>query len=383
MVATLPGRTQGLGLITEPLLADLHLDRVTYASFNLWATLIGALFCIPFGRWMDRRGARAVLTVIVAALGVTVVAMAHISTPALLFLGITLTRGFGQSALSVASLARVGKWFDVNLPKAMGIYSLLVGIGFVIAFPSVGAAVLAKGWRFAWLAIGIALLIIAPILWLFVRDRFAVTAAAETDRNDFDLRRALRHPAFWIFAISSSIYGLVASGISLFNQSILEQRGFDASVFHTTLVIVTLVGLACNFAAGYLATRYNIRSIMGVGMFVLMLSLFGLPNVRTFTHVVLYAIAMGAAGGVVTVVFFTIWGQVFGKTHLGRIQGGAQMMTVFASAVGPLILAETFQRTGSYDGMFYSLGVIVGILGMLCWLAPLPRREPAGHAQPA
>src|SRR3712207_6874179 len=32
MVGTLPGRTQGLGLITEPLLADLRLDRVTFAD---------------------------------------------------------------------------------------------------------------------------------------------------------------------------------------------------------------------------------------------------------------------------------------------------------------------------------------------------------------
>src|SRR5688572_8611147 len=44
MVGTLPGRTQGLGLITEPLLADLGLSRVAYAQVNLIATLIGALF---------------------------------------------------------------------------------------------------------------------------------------------------------------------------------------------------------------------------------------------------------------------------------------------------------------------------------------------------
>jgi hypothetical protein len=35
MLATLPGRTQGLGLITEPLLGDLRLDRVSYATINL------------------------------------------------------------------------------------------------------------------------------------------------------------------------------------------------------------------------------------------------------------------------------------------------------------------------------------------------------------
>ena len=43
MVATLPGRTQGLGLVTEPLIADFEVDRVHAidAAINLWATLIG------------------------------------------------------------------------------------------------------------------------------------------------------------------------------------------------------------------------------------------------------------------------------------------------------------------------------------------------------
>ena len=40
MVGTLPGRTQGLGLITEPLLRDLGLGRVAYAQINLVATLV-------------------------------------------------------------------------------------------------------------------------------------------------------------------------------------------------------------------------------------------------------------------------------------------------------------------------------------------------------
>src|SRR5262252_7708696 len=59
MLATLPGRTQGLGLITEPMLRDLGLDRVTYANINLWATLLGAAICLPIGRLFDRVGLRA------------------------------------------------------------------------------------------------------------------------------------------------------------------------------------------------------------------------------------------------------------------------------------------------------------------------------------
>ena len=34
MLATLPGRTQGLGLITEPMLRDLQLDRVYVREYR-------------------------------------------------------------------------------------------------------------------------------------------------------------------------------------------------------------------------------------------------------------------------------------------------------------------------------------------------------------
>src|SRR5438128_9899975 len=113
---------------------------------------------------------------------------------------------------------------------------------------------------------------------------------------------------------------------------------------------------------------------MGIGMAVLAASLLMLPVVHTFSHVVAYAVTMGVAGGVVTVIFFSVWGQVFGRSHLGRIQGCAQMITVFASALGPLLLARTFQRTGSYDVMFYGLSLVVVILGGCAWFVALPGR---------
>jgi hypothetical protein len=58
MVATLPGRTHGLGFITEPLLHDLAIDRVVYGTINFAATLLGAVFCLPFGWLVDRFGVR-------------------------------------------------------------------------------------------------------------------------------------------------------------------------------------------------------------------------------------------------------------------------------------------------------------------------------------
>ena len=384
MVGTLPGRTQGLGLITEPLIADLRIDRVSFATINLWATLIGALFCLPCGRMVDRFGSRIVVTGVLAALGATVLAMSGAAGWIALAAAITLTRGFGQSALSVVSLALVGKWFGRNLNYAMGVYSVLVGIGFIAAFPSVGSAVLAFGWRAAWSGVGYALLLVlTPVAWLVVRDGPAdrgieFDGEAVTDEqaaaNEATLGEALRSPAFWIFALSSSMFGLVYSGISLFNQSILQERGFDASVFHTVLVVSTMLGLAANFGGGWLAMRWPIQRLMGVGMAMLGGALIGLPMVRTYAHVMLYGVAMGVAGGVVTVVFFSVWGRAYGRRHLGKIQGCAQTMTVFASAAGPLLLAGTLERTGSYDVIFRGLAVVVAALGIACWRVRMPAR---------
>src|SRR5215212_2924157 len=78
MVGTLPGRTQGLGLITESLLKDLQIDRVLFAQINLWATLAGALFCFGIGRMIDRAGSRVVLTTVVLALGTVVLLMSGV-----------------------------------------------------------------------------------------------------------------------------------------------------------------------------------------------------------------------------------------------------------------------------------------------------------------
>src|SRR5215831_15541989 len=72
MLATLPGRTQGLGLITEPLLGDLGIERVSYATINLWATLLGAVFCFPMGYLIDRFGLRITSTATVLMLGLVV-----------------------------------------------------------------------------------------------------------------------------------------------------------------------------------------------------------------------------------------------------------------------------------------------------------------------
>ncbi len=378
MVGTLPGRTQGLGLITEPLLRDLQVDRVLFAQINLWATLIGALFCLGIGRLIDRFGSRVVLSAVALALGAVVLAMSGAHGVLWLALLITLSRGLGQSALSVVSLTIVGQWFVRRISLAMSVYTVVLSIGFMVAFPVVGAAVVGSGWRAAWAGVGaMLLLLLVPAAWLFVRrtpedcgialDGERQPEGEPVARQGATLRQALSTPAFWVFGLASSVYGLTASGIALFNESILAERGFDPATYHRSLAVTALTALAGNFLGGWLVSKGSMNRLMALAMGLLAGALLALPQVSTQAHVAAYAVVMGLAGGFVMVIFFTFWSQAFGRAHLGKIQGAAQSLTVLASAVGPLLLAECVARTGSYATMFYLLAVVVAVLGAAAW----------------
>ena len=394
MVGTLPGRTQGLGLITEPLLADLGLDRVTYAAINFWATMIGAAGALGIGRAIDRFGSRYVLSTVAVALGGVVACMSQTTSVSGLAIWVTLTRALGQSALSVISLAMVGQWFVRGIDTAMAGYSIVMSIGFMIAFPVVGSLVQQSGWRAAWLSIGVTLVaVLAPLAYLVVRptpeamglapDGARWPAPSVTDesarRRDalegHTWRAALRTAAFWMFAIGAALYGLVASGIGLFNESILNERGFDAGVYYQSLVVTAMTALAGNFLGGWLARRVRLGLLLAAALAILAAGLAALPHVATITHVMLWATAMGLGGGLVMVLFFSVWARVYGRRHLGRIQGIAQAMTVLASALGPLVLAWWVDRTGSYAAMFRILAGVVGITAVGALVTPMPQAE--------
>jgi MFS family permease len=422
MVGTLPGRTQGLGLVTEPLLTDLQIGRVDYAQLNLWATLIGSAAAIGIGRFIDRFGSRVVLAAVAALLGTTVCLMSRVTSFTELAIAVTLTRALGQSALSVVSIAMVGQWFVRRIDMAMAIYSVALSIGFMAAFPIVGSLVQSRGWRPAWFAVGVTILAcLAPVALLLVRrnpesiglwpdgaerrtkNEELRTTNEELRTNNEELRtanenaepgtgnlepaaftlgEAISTAAFWVFAAGAALYGLVASGIGLFNESILAERGFGPNIYYQTLVVTAMTGLAGNFIGGWLSRFVSLNRLMAMSLLVLTAGLVALPHISTIAMAMAWATMMGLGGGLVMVLFFSVWPRVYGRRHLGRIQGVAQAMTVFASAVGPLLLAATVERTGSYAAMFYLLAATVGVFAAAAALVPMPPQV-ANSAIPA
>ena len=365
MLATLPGRSHGLGLVTEPLLKDLQLSRDSFAQINLWATLGGALVCLPVGAWLDRCGLKTGALVLLPSLAIVVLVMSSMHVAVLgLFILVLLTRAFGQGAMSVLSLAVAGRAFKHNSGAAAGSYAVLMSVLFMIAFVIVGGVVHDSGWRIAWRDIGIGLLVLLPVtLWL--RNASAEKQTEAGTDADLTLAQCLRIPAFWAYSAGISAFAAISTATGLFNQALLEERGFDQKMAYHFLAGSAIIALLGQMVCGAGLRWRPIRFWLGGALFVQAAALASYKFIHTSAGMWTLAALMGLSGGIITVAFFAIWGDSFGKRHLGRIQGVAQMCTVLASALGPLLLERGAVFLHSYANTLMIAAPICVLLGLL------------------
>jgi predicted MFS family arabinose efflux permease len=191
------------------------------------------------------------------------------------------------------------------------------------------------------------------------------------------LREALHTGAFWVFAVSAAAFNLIFTGVTTFAEAIVrEQQYYDQTTFLRAGMTLAAGGLVANFAGGYAARKMPHGRLMALGMLTVAAALLVLPLGRSSAALFTYAMLMGLAGGVVTVVFFGCWTKAFGRAHLGKIQGAAQVMTVLASALGPVLLALGERRNGSISATFLWMAPAVAALALACWFVPVPVAAP-------
>lgn len=376
MSATLPGRTYGLGLIKEPLRADLGISDLRFNVLNFWAIVLGAIVVIPVGWLIDRLGTRAVLAGVTALLATSVFLMSRVTSEWGLFATLTLVRGLGQGALSVVAIALVGKWFRRRAGMAMGVFTVLLAPGFVAPIFVVGEIVKQSGWRVAWIDIGLALLCgLLPLGWVLARSSpEAVGVPADDPVADdgpsrpMTLWAALRTPAFWVYTAAATVFNLTFSALTLDNQSLLTEHGLDGKEANDLVLgVLMLSGLPVNVLTGWLARRLSLGKLLAIGVAILTASLAFFPSIASLGGAAVYAVLLGAAGGVITVIFFAVYGHTYGRTHLGSIQAAVQVLSVLASATGPVILAVCREQFGKSDTFFYGFAVVTAVLMLAAW----------------
>jgi sugar phosphate permease len=193
--------------------------------------------------------------------------------------------------------------------------------------------------------------------------------------NDLTLAQSIRIPAFWAYCFGIAAFAGIAAATGLFNEAILAERGFNQEAFHHFLAGSSLIALIGQIICGIGMRRLPIRFWLGGALIVQAVALALFRVITTSTGMWTVAALMGLSGGIITVAFFAIWGDSFGKRHLGRIQGVAQTCSVLASALGPLLLERGVRFLHGYANTLIVAAPVCVLLGLLV-LTLRPRPVP-------
>jgi hypothetical protein len=169
------------------------------------------------------------------------------------------------------------------------------------------------------------------------------------------------------------LFGLAFSAITLDNELLLKERSISGEkVDQTILGTLFVTGLLANLMAGGLTKKVPLPKLFAGGSLALAGSLIAFPFVTTLDEAIGYATMLGVSGGIITVVYFAIYGHYYGREHLGAIQAAAQVCSVFASAIGPVLLAQCRESLGKTDAFFFTTAGLAVLFAALCWMVRPP-----------
>ena len=250
---------QILGILAGPIMDDLQLDDAQFGAIGGIAfAILYSVLAIPLAMLADRTSRSKVIAgSLVVWSGFT--ALCGTATGfGQLFL-FRLGVGVGEAGGVAPSYALISDYFPPERrARALAIFSLGIPLG--LAGGTLIGAYLAAwiDWRAAFFAMGVAGILLAPIMLFVVRDKPRPdTPAAERVPLSRTFSIVARKPSFWLMALAASCSSLAGYGLALWTPSVLERSfGFGLIERGQFLAAIFLIGgTAGVFAGGWLADR--------------------------------------------------------------------------------------------------------------------------------
>ena len=253
---------QILGILAGPIITDLKLSDTQFGllsgpPFAIFYSILG----IPFAYLADRTSRSRVIAAAVAlwsaftALCGTAASFWHL-------FAFRMGVGVGEAGGVAPSYALIADYFPPERrARALAIFSLGVPIGLSTGTLMGAYIAAAVSWRAAFYAMGIAGVVLAPVMLLVVRDppRSESSVTAAPIGQVFPM--VAKKPVFWLIAFAASFSSLSGYGLAVWVPTVLE-RSFGMGLIGRGQFMASLVFLGgCTgvFAGGWLADRLGTR----------------------------------------------------------------------------------------------------------------------------
>jgi predicted MFS family arabinose efflux permease len=249
---------QILGILGPSIQADLRLSDTEFGAIGGTAfALLYAGLGIPLAYVADRTSRSAVVAASVAVWS----AFTALCGAAVGYWSLFLSRlgvGVGEAGGVAPSYALIAAYFPPERrARALAVFSLGVPLG--LGGGAFAGARLASwfGWRETFAIIGVAGIVLAPVLLWVVRDASRDHRHSAQAPLSAVFPMLARKPAFWLLAFASSASSLTGYGLALWTPKVI-MLSFGLDLVSTGNFLASLLvigGCAGVFAGGWLADR--------------------------------------------------------------------------------------------------------------------------------
>ena len=256
---------QILGILAAPIKADLGLtDTQLGALGGIAFALLYSTLGVPLALVADRTSRSWVITVSLT-LWSGFTALCGMATGFWQLFLFRLGVGVGEAGGVAPSYALIADYFPPERrARALAIYSLGIPIGLAAGALLGGYLAQAVDWRAAFVVVGLAGVVLAPIFRLVVRepargasDRIAAAPAQARVPIGAVFAILARKPSFWLMSFAAASSSLCGYGLAFWVPSVLiRSHGFDLITTSQYMGSLLLVGgTAGVFAGGWFADR--------------------------------------------------------------------------------------------------------------------------------
>lgn len=335
------GQTYFIALSVPDIQREFGLSSGEFGAIFMMLTSVSALMMMQVGFFIDRLRLQHLLLVLLPlfALGSLLLALAQ--NLIVLVAGMFLLRFIGQGMMVHATSTTLARWFTAERGRAVSLASLGMSAGEVvlpIGFVTIAALL---GWKMAWAAVAILLVLLSPLLLsLTARDRAPAStnpSLQESETNGFTKAQALSSPFFWLLLIGILPIPAFSSAIFIHHGTLLEQREWPDHLFASAWATYAVAAVVATPIAGILVDRFSALRVMpfllvGHGLACLVLSIVT-DEWSLFVFMLLHA----SSGGLYLALYSTLWPEVYGTRYLGDIKGAASGILIISTALGPWI----------------------------------------------
>ena len=351
------------GVFLVPMRAELGWSDAELSGAYALGVVVSGFASVPAGRWLDRHGARGLMTAGTVLAVLITLAWSQVDSLALFYVlfalaGLAMAANLYEPAFAVAA-----QWFTRDRAKAVLVVTIFGGLAGPVFIPLSGVLVDELGWRDALLVLAAILAAVClPVHALMVRRPPGWDSTLLKGADPSLRRRVLRSASFRWLTISLAISTAARVGVIIHLVSYLIVRGFslrEATLATGGIGVLQVAGRALTTALGSRVEPTRVYSAVFIvqGLSVALLLATTGDGAGATAAVAGFVLLYGIGFGLPELIRGVAVAEYYGTASYASINGVLGFFVTMARAAGPALAGVAVTAFGGYTLVLVSAGV--------------------------